>query len=87
MTDRSKQPKEPRQCDALATVLAVSARQLAEMLGVSLRQIWRLNSAGKLPKPIRLGGSVRWDRAEVQEWFEAGCPDRRTWQARKEVAR
>jgi predicted DNA-binding transcriptional regulator AlpA len=65
--------------------LAVSARELAEMLDVSLRQIWRLNSAGKLPKPIRLGGSVRWNRVEVQHWFEAGCPDRKTWDATKEV--
>lgn len=67
--------------------LAVSARQLAEMLGISLRQAWRLSAAGKLPKPIRLGGSVRWNLAEVQQWFAAGCPDRRTWETRKEVAR
>ena len=65
--------------------MAVSARDLAVMLGVSLRQVWRLNSAGKLPKPIRLGGSVRWNRAEIHQWFEAGCPDRRTWEARKGV--
>jgi prophage regulatory protein len=63
--------------------LAVSARQLSQMLGVSMRQCWRLNSAGKLPRPIRLGGSVRWNRAEIQQWFGAGCPDRKTWDARK----
>jgi prophage regulatory protein len=66
-------------------VLAISARELAAMLNVSLRQVWRLNCAGKLPKPIRLGGSVRWNREEVQRWFEAGCPDRKTWEARKAV--
>jgi predicted DNA-binding transcriptional regulator AlpA len=42
--------------------LVVSAKVLARLLGVSLRQVWRLNSAGKLPRPIRLGGSVRWRR-------------------------
>jgi predicted DNA-binding transcriptional regulator AlpA len=67
--------------------IAISARQLSQMLGVSLRQCWRLSSAGKLPKPIRLGGSVRWNRQEVTDWFEAGCPDRKTWEARKEVER
>jgi prophage regulatory protein len=67
------------------TQLALSARQLSQMLGISLRQAWRLNSAGKLPKPIRLGGSVRWNRQEVQDWFAAGCPDRKTWEARKVV--
>jgi predicted DNA-binding transcriptional regulator AlpA len=63
--------------------LAISARELAEMLDLSLRQIWRLNASGKLPKPVRIGGSVRWNRQEIVDWFEAGCPDCRTWQARK----
>lgn len=63
--------------------LAISARQLSQMLGISLRQCWRLSSAGKLPKPVRLGGSIRWNRAEVQHWFEAGCPDRRLWESMK----
>ncbi len=67
-------------------ILAIGARELAEMLNVSLRQVWRLNSAGKLPRPVRLGGSVRWNRQEVTEWFESGCPDRKTWEARKGVA-
>ncbi len=67
------------------TVLAVSARELANMLGVSLRQVWRLNAAGRLPKPIRLGGSIRWNREEVQKWFERGCPERKAWEARKRV--
>ena len=67
--------------------LAVPAREMAEMLRMSVRQIWRLNSAGKLPRPIRLGGSVRWDRKEVEQWFQVGCPDRRAWEAMKEVQR
>ncbi|MDI9431684.1 MAG: helix-turn-helix domain-containing protein [Planctomycetota bacterium] len=65
--------------------MAISARELAETLGISLRQVWRLSSAGKLPKPLKIGGSARWNRQEIVEWFEAGCPDRRTWQAKKEV--
>jgi len=74
-----------KKASSVREALALCARELAEMLDVSLRQVWRLNSADKLPKPIRLGGSVRWNRAEVTAWFEAGCPDRRTWEARKEV--
>jgi prophage regulatory protein len=67
--------------------LAISARELAGLLRISLRQTWRLNSAAKLPKPIRLGGSVRWNRQEVQDWFTAGCPERNVWEAKKGVAR
>ena len=66
--------------------IAISAKQLSQLLGVSLRQVWRLNATGKLPRPVRIGGSVRWNRAEVIRWFsEAGCPDRETWEARKVV--
>jgi prophage regulatory protein len=76
-----------QQGTSLRKALAISAKELAELLNVSLRQIWRLNSAGKLPKAIRLGGSVRWNRAEIQQWFEAGCPDRAAWEAEKEAVR
>jgi excisionase family DNA binding protein len=69
----------------LQQALAISARELAGLLNVSLRQIWRLSSAGKLPRPLKIGGSVRWDRDEVLRWFREGCPDRRTWEARKAV--
>jgi prophage regulatory protein len=69
-----------------ASPIAVSARQLSQMLGVSLRQCWRLNAVGKLPKPVRLGGSVRWGRQEIMDWFAAGCPERRAWEVRKGVA-
>jgi prophage regulatory protein len=77
--------KEQSQKEArnVREAIAVCARELAEMLGISLRQTWRLSSAGKLPKPIRLGGSVRWNRQEVMDWFGAGCPDRQAWEARK----
>ncbi len=84
MTDQLMQTNE---CSRLAQALAVSARDLKEMLNVSLRQVWRLNSAGKLPKPIRLGGSVRWNREEVRDWFAAGCPERSVWEAKKGVAK
>jgi predicted DNA-binding transcriptional regulator AlpA len=65
--------------------IAISAKALSQMLGVSLRQTWRLNATGKIPTPVRLGGSVRWNREEILHWFDAGCPDRHTWEAMKEV--
>ncbi len=81
----AEQSTQTNKCNKVAQALAVCARELADMLDVSLRQVWRLNSAGKLPKPIRLGGSVRWNRQEIMDWFGAGCPDRKTWDARKAV--
>ncbi|MEW6744791.1 MAG: helix-turn-helix domain-containing protein [Planctomycetota bacterium] len=59
------------------TPLLISARELAELLGVSLRTIWRLESAGKLPESVYLGSSKRWSRQAIEEWIRDGCPARR----------
>ncbi len=81
-TAMDQRPRMPSQ-----QVLAISARELAEMLGISLRQAWRLNAAGKLPMPIRLGGSVRWNRQEIMDWFRAGCPGRKVWETTREAGK
>ena len=65
-------------------VLAELAKELAKMLSLSKRQIFRLNSCGKIPVPIRIGGAVRWDSQECAGWLAAGAPDRRIWEAMKE---
>lgn len=70
---------------AHAEVLAYDAKQLAERLGVSLRHVRRMDRAGHLPAPVRLGASVRWPVREVEAWLLAGAPERRNWNAiRKE---
>jgi len=61
--------------------LAYSAAQLADRLNVSLRHVRRMDAAGKLPRPVRLGRSVRWPLREIEAWLSAGAPDRRTWEA------
>lgn len=79
--------KTQSQDDSSSQSIAVSAKQLGRLLGVSLRQVWRLNATAKLPKNIRLGGSRKWSRTEITRWFEAGCPNRQAWEAMKEVGR
>lgn len=63
--------------------LAISAQQLARMLGLSVRTIRSMDSSGKLPRPIRLNGSVRWVVSEIEAWLPAGAPDRAKWEATK----
>lgn len=46
---------------------------VAEMLDCSVRSVYRLADAGKLPRPVRLGGMVRWNRAELESWVADGC--------------
>jgi prophage regulatory protein len=56
--------------------LLLSAEKVAELLDISVRTLWRLRAADKLPAPIRLGGSVRWRADEIVTWIAEGCPDR-----------
>ena len=63
------------------TSLLLTAERLARLLDVSKRTLWRLRSAGKLPRPVQLGGSLRWRADEVSAWVAAGCPDLRDWEA------
>jgi prophage regulatory protein len=70
-----------------STVLALSATELAYKLGISLRHVRRMDSSGKLPRPIKLGASVRWPVVEIEQWLAAGAPDRRTWQSLKQEQR
>ena len=72
---------EPQDGYAPATPLQVqdqpvllTADEVATMLNVSERTLWRLLSAGKVPSPVRFGRSTRWKATEVAEWIRRGCP-------------
>lgn len=53
--------------------LLLTAAQVARLLQISLRTLWRLRSGRKLPLPVNLGSAVRWRREEVLEWVANGC--------------
>ncbi|MBA7554729.1 hypothetical protein ES705_47360 [subsurface metagenome] len=59
----------------------LTAKAVAEILSLSKRQIFRLNSCGKIPAPIRISGSVRWAESTIQDWLRAGAPNRKTFEA------
>lgn len=61
----------------------IDAKGLATMLSVSKRQVFRLNSSGRIPAPVRIGGAVRWSAEEVSAWLAAGAPHRKAWDAMK----
>ena len=61
----------------------LTARDVAALLNVSPRHVWKLLSSGKLPDPVRLGRSVRWRADELKAWTDAGCPARDRWEAEK----
>ena len=58
--------------------LLVRAPTAAGMLGISVRALRRLDSAGAIPQAIKLGGmkSKLWRVRSLAEWCDDGCPSR-----------
>ncbi|MBL8826453.1 MAG: helix-turn-helix domain-containing protein [Planctomycetaceae bacterium] len=70
--------REDNRSDAVP--LLVPAGDVAKMLEVSERTVWRLLSGGQLVHPVRLGGSVRWRVEDVKRWIADGCPKTGRWE-------
>jgi len=66
--------------------LALTAADVARQLGISERHLWALHSSARLPRPVRLGRSVRWGADELRRWLEAGAPPRDRWEATRDRA-
>lgn len=79
MTAAAASPPTPAAGLAGDARLAVGAAELGRLLELGERTIRRMNAAGQLPAPRRIGGSVRWDLTEIREWLAAGCPARPEW--------
>ncbi len=63
--------------------MLLNYRQTAEFLGISVNHLIRLNNAEKIPAPIRMGKSIRFNQQELQNWINAGGPSRNQWQRMK----
>ena len=64
-------------------ILAVDAKQLAKLLGISVRHISRMDASGKMPRPVKFGRSKRWLLDEIKRWVAAESPNRATWEQSK----
>ena len=51
--------------------LALTVEQVARLLGISVRSVWRFSSAGELPPPISIGRSKRWDARAIEHFVES----------------
>jgi len=49
-------------------------KDVAQMLGVTTRTVGRYVIDGKIPKPLRIGGAIRWQQATIEQWIKKGCP-------------
>ncbi len=65
------------------TSLLVDVNEVAALLKCSVRHIWRLADAGRMPRPHKIGALCRWDRAAVERWVGDGCPNCRSTGSRR----
>lgn len=66
----------------------LDARQAAKMLGIGESTFHRHRALGLIgPDPVRLGGSIRWDRLQLERWIDACCPEADAWKAIEEASR
>lgn len=57
-----------------STAALLDVGEVARMLRCSTRHVYRMADAGRMPHPLKLGTLVRWRRAELVAWLDAGCP-------------
>jgi predicted DNA-binding transcriptional regulator AlpA len=63
--------------------LLLTARQVAFLLGKSLRTLRTWDALGLIPRPMRIGRSTLWSLEELRAWVNSGCACRSKWEASK----
>lgn len=54
---------------AVAEKNFLAATDVARLLGIGERTVWRHRQAGRLPPPLVVGGRTLWHRADIEEWI------------------
>lgn len=52
----------------------LTTAQAARLVGCGERTLWRWSRSGIAPRPIHVGGAVRYRRDEYLSWITDGCP-------------
>lgn len=83
MNPRHDTAAEPEAARPATPPGALTDRQLADLLQISMATLHRWKAARKLPKPLQLGRLTRYGAAEVEAWIAAGCPGQEAWERLK----
>lgn len=61
----------------------LAAKELAELLSISIRSVWRFKAEEKIPKPLAISGCIRWRLSDVERWIEEDCPQNLKYSQRR----
>jgi hypothetical protein len=76
-------PDEPAITSSHGTPLLLTAVEAAALCRVSERTWRNWDASGHIPGPVLIGRSLFWRPKELADWVDAGCPDRHTWNVRR----
>ena len=57
-----------------AQSIMLTVNGVAALLGCSPRTVYRLVDRESIPRPVRIGGMIRWPRVSFEQWVTDGCP-------------
>lgn len=49
--------------------LLLRPRDVATLLAISVRGVWRLASKGEIPPPVKIGNSTRWRSSDLDSFI------------------
>jgi len=65
----AQQPAPPQNGRAEEREL-LTAADVARMLAIGERSVWRKAQDGRLPPPVKVGGSTRWAKTSIRDWMK-----------------
>ena len=74
---RNRPPKaKPRIHVGEVEPMLIDAVGLASILNIGRSSVFKLNAAGRIPSPLKVGRATRWSVEDIRKWVELGCPRR-----------
>ena len=76
-------PNETRMAISTETKLLTVA-QVAKILRCGESTLREQDKKGLVPKPVKFGGSIRWNVDELDAWLKHRCPNRVEWERNRD---
>mgnify|MGYP006430012239 CR=1 FL=1 len=72
-TRKPRTPAPPRVPNCVTTNgksdRLLTVREVADRLGVSVRTVWSLRSAGEIPDAVKISNATRWRRSDIESYI------------------